>query len=560
MKTDCSPLPRQRESSPAPPLRRITLCLLTLGLLSAFASSDLLSQPRRPPRRGRPPLPPVLPPQAGPMPMTPLPGGPVPILPGMPSPFLPDPAAATPVVAPTYQGDFHLEVSEELLQTLVKRQEVSSGAVQDYVSGAVVNGQQTTQSDVSIDCLPSAQGAQFDFIVQGVVSSSTNAATPQATIQQQGNTAFRASKRVLLNGDTILTQKAVVQVMPNLMVTGAQTRPGPLSMFGNLGNRMAYRAAMARLPESNLIAGQKTISRLQPEMDQKIDSQLAEADKLVRDNLWKRLETWNVLPEYKAAFSTAERLHWDYRLRTDPVPFVAVNTPPQQNAVGSAVTVHCHDSLFSTVAARRQLGGKSVSLNELREATDRFLGMLAEEIPNESPDLPVSVIFTFDTRDPLRGSYANNELLLTLKGSFQAGNLPATPTQRIQLTIDAQMEADSFVIEVTDVDVHQLGADNSVEEPGLTQTAIAQQLEQQLRPIRLKRAIPLPTPNGGPSLTLSDMTAQDGWLKAEFALQTWRPTQTETPSPVHSAPTPAPTFVPAEPPQSGPALRPTFPQ
>ena len=540
--------------------RNAMSAVLIAGALICLAC-DVFAQPRRP-RRGLPPLPP------GPPIVVPLPAGPPTVLPGGPTPFLPTAQPVMPntqpAATPAFQGDFHLEVSEELLQTLVRRQDVSQGAVQDFVSGAVVNGQQTTQSDVTVDCIPSTQGGQFDFVVQGLVSSTTNAATPQATIQQQGNTAFRATKRVFLTGETILTQKAIVQVMPNQVVTGAQTNPGPLSMFGNLGNRMAYRAAIARLPESNMIAGQKTINRMQPEMDRKIDTQLAEADRAVRDNLWKRLEVWNVLPEYKAAFSTTDRLIWDYRLRTEPVPYPVANSSLQQMQPNAAaanlpdVSVHCHESLFETVAMRRKLGGKTISLNELRDATDRFLRLLAEEIPDNSPQLPVTINFTFDSQDPLTASYDNDLLILTLKGSFQAGNLPATPTQQIQLFMDAQMEQDAFLIEVSEVTVNQLAADNSLEEPGLTQTAIAEQLKKQLKPIRLKRAIPLPVKEGaGPTLVLTSMTAEGGWLEADFELQTWRPAETK--QPVHSAPTPVPTFTPQSPISPQPT-GPTFPQ
>src|SRR5690606_25441318 len=115
------------------------------------------------------------------------------------------------------------------------------------------------------------------------------------------------------------TQKSLIQVLPNQTVLGAQARPGPLPMFGNLADRIAYRAALAKLPESNLVAGQKVIDRLQPELDGKIDAELSQTNQLLREHLWKRLKDWNVSPDYKVAFSTSDRLCWDYRLNSQPI-------------------------------------------------------------------------------------------------------------------------------------------------------------------------------------------------------------------------------------------------
>ena len=407
----------------------------------------------------------------------------------------------------------------------MSREEPTAGAVQDFALGAVVNGEQTTRTAVSIAPLPSLQGAQFDVVVDGIVNSATVASTPQANIHQQGQVPFRATKRVLMDGNVILTQQTIVQVAPQQTVVGAQTRPMAIPLFNNMADRIAYRAAMNRLPQSNLIAGQKVISRVQPEIDQKIDAQLSAANEAIRNQLWTLLKEWNVQPEHKAAFSSAERLHWDYRLAEQPLtwipPVTSEPVPIQEHIPGAALPlslnggdleIHLHDSLFETIARRRQLGGKTISLNDLRDATDRLLLLVAQEIPAKSNNLPLAINFTFDPDRPLRGEFKNNALTLFLRGTFQAGNLPRTEPQQLKIRLVAEIINDEVNLKATDVEVREIAVDGTLQSPGITQSAIASQLKTHLVPIQLKRDVLLPGQLAQSlKLTLQTPLAANNW-------------------------------------------------
>lgn len=379
---------------------------------------------------------------------------------------------------------------------------------------------------------------------------------PQANILQLGNTQFRANKQVLLDGENILTQKATIQVLPNQTIVGAKSRPRPV--LGSLADKIAYKAAQARLPESNLIAGQRTMERLQPLVDSQIDQNLAETNRLIRQHLWTRLKEWGVLPQRKAAFSNHHRLYWDYRLGDQPIVWSRQNpqmisepvnpltptTVPSARVSSGDVVVRIHDSLFATVAARRQLGGKSISLNELREATDQLLKLFAEEIPDQSPNLPLAVTFTFDPKTPLQAKFDNNFLELVLRGTFQAGTLPQTELQQIRFLLTSSLEKETVTIQVTEVEVNEVGADGSLLEPGITQAAISSQLRSQTVPIKLKRETRLPDNlSGNMHLDLTEMIADNHWLTINLKA---RPAVSGPPlTPGSPLPVPDPTFQPA---------------
>ncbi|MCG6154752.1 hypothetical protein [Rubinisphaera margarita] len=482
-------------------------------------------------------------------------------VPGPPPPnsFVP-PAAEPPVdYRAAYQGEVHFEFSEQALKTLLARQDVNSSPVQEVVPGAVIDGLQTTQTRVDIDCQPSQEGAKFLFIVNGHVESTITARTAQAEVLQQGNSVFTATKPVLLDGEKILTQKAVIQVMPNQRVMNARTPQGRLPIFGRLADRIAYNAAVARTPQSNMIAGQRMLDKLQPQLDSEFDRQLSEADRSLQNDLWARLEDWNVAPQQKSAFSSADRLYWDYRLTEKMIPFnVAVPLPdlsqsvdpnivPAPSTSQSDLEVHLHESLFATIAAKRSLAGRVISLNNLKAIVDRFLSAYTDEDVSSQQQFPVPIDFRFAETAPLVALFEEDHLSLQLRGTFQAGNLPGTEIQQIHLKISASFDDSHIVFRTVGVDVFEEDKEGNPEPPGLTQSAIASQLKAQLQPMHLPRTIPLPQEKfPGKAFRAAELNSGNGWLIASFVLaDTAVPLQSPVPSnqpvtPIPNSLTPVP--------------------
>ncbi len=470
------------------------------------------------------PYPPVIPPGR------PIPGAPVAGA-QPPNAFVP-PAVEPPVdYRAAYQGEVHLEFSEQALKTLLARQDVNSSPIQEVIPGAVLDGLQTTQTRVDIDCQPSQEGAKFLFIVNGHVESTVTARTPQAEVLQQGNTVFTATKPVLLDGEKILTQKAVIQVLPNQRVMNARTPQGRMPIFGRLADRIAYNAAVARTPQSNMIAGRRLLEKLQPQLDSEFDSQLSQADRNLQENLWARLEEWNVAPQQKAAFSSADRLFWDYRLTEKVIPFAAAealpdlsqsvdpNIVPAPPTSGTDLEVHLHESLFATIAAKRSLGGRVVSLNNLKAIVDRFLSSYTDEDVADQQEFPVPIDFRFADTAPLVALFEEDHLSVQLRGTFQAGNLPGTEIQQIHLKITASLDDEHIVLRTTAVDVFEEDKEGNPQSPGLTQSAIASQLKAQLQPMHLPRTIPLPQERfPGKAFRAAEVNSGNGWLIAGFVL------------------------------------------
>ncbi len=493
--------------------RRFGLGLGSLLLFLIF-SENCQAQPRsRPPRRNFPRINKIIPMQPLPLPVPP----PVfaPLSPGIipASPVTPELATDSKTIIELMQGDMRIEIAESFLQRFVNRTQQNSGAVRDFILGAEVTGQQTTLSNVSINCLPSREGARFNFEIQGVVQTSTTAFTPRATVAQQGDNHFQATKPVLFDGEKMLTRKATLLVMPNQKVLGARTRHSRMPILGPLANQIALEAAIAHTPQSNLIAGQKLMRRLQPQIDTQTDQNLKLVNQSLKEKLWDRLEQLKLMPIKRAAFSTDNKLFIDFQFSKQPV----IQNAPSK-IVNDDVSLSLHEQFFTGLIARQNLAGKRVSVNKIVEQSNLILQLLDPSFIENPNKLPVEVHFTYDEQSPLSIRFLENQIEVVFRGKFQLQDLPPTETERVRLLFSTQLNETELVVRTDEVDVREELADGTLAEPGFTQRAFVTQFETLLRAVHIKRENSVPVclnenVQASLAIKLKQLNIDENWLQ-----------------------------------------------
>ncbi len=503
--------------------------------LTLMMTNNCLAQGRPvPPRQPAPRIGKILPLQPLPLPAPPPVFAPLPP-PGIPAvPVLPEPPVDPATITQLLQGELRFEITEKFLQKILNRTQQNSGAVQDFILGAQVSGQQTTLSNITINCLPSRQGARFNFEIQGTVQTSTTAYTPRATVAQQGNNQFNATKPVLFDGSKFLTKKAVLTVMPNQIVLGAQTRHSMMPLLGPLADQIALGTAMARTPQSNLIAGQKLIRRLQPQIDTQTDQNLKKANQFLKEKIWDRLEQLKLAPARRSAFSTDSKIYADFQFAKQAV----TQAPAGESDINdeSDINIAFHEQLLANLFARQNLAGKRISLNRLVDQSNIILQLVDPSFITNPNSLPVEVHLTYADKSPLTISFQNGQLEIVFRGTFQLQNLPATEMQRVRLTFTSKLEETDLVIQSDVIDVREELPDGTLVEPGFTQRAFVTQFETLLRPIHIKRknVIPIPLSDActtNITVTLKQIKMQSKWLRL-FWNVTKQGAETTSPTPV----------------------------
>ena len=455
------------------------------------------------------------------------------------------------------QGDIRFEITEDCLQQLLSRQEKTSDAIQDYVLGAQVSGQQTTLSQVFLNCQPSRSGARFDFDIQGTVQSATTAFTPQAAIRQQGNSQFRVTKPVLFDGTNLLTQKSTVLVMPNQKMIGAQSRLSNRPLIGPLADEIALRAAKMHTAQGNLVAGQKIVERLQPKIDSQIEQRLKLSNQWLKQNIWDRLEQLDLSPVSRSSFSTQDKLFFNYQFLEQPV-----NGHFSEDATGD-IRMMLHKQVFDRLLIKQKLAGKRFSLNAAVDQFNVLLQAVDQNFIDNPGELPIEVHFSFAESSPLQVSFQDQHIELMVRGKFQIQDLPASETQRIRLVFVTELNDDQLVVKAETIEVQEELSDGELGEPGFAQRAFVTQFEALLRPVHIDRHISLPlasnrSDNMNLSMNFKQLLIKDDWLV--FCLDVEKQdSENASPTPALAVPlTSPPAFVPetTEPsPAKQPALR-----
>ncbi len=515
--------------------RSLSLGLVCLLILLIFNETCSAQRRPRPPRRNFPRIQPL----------------PIPIPPPVFAPLSPAGIAGSPVVTEVpvdqntvmglMQGDLRFEITESFLQKFLSRSQQNSGAVQDFILGAQVTGQQTTLSNVSIDCLPSRNGARFNFEIQGTVQTSTTAYTPRATIAQQGNSQFRATKPVLFDGSKLLTKKATLLVMPNQKVLGAQTRHSRMPLLGPLANQIALGAAIAHTPQSNLIAGQKLIRKLQPQIDTQTDQNLKLANKALKEKVWDRLEQIKLVPVRQSAFSTDKKLYSDFQFSSQPVK----QSVPEE-IVNDDICLSIHEQFFSELITKQNFAGKRVSLNKIVEQSNIILQLVDASFIDNPNKLPIEVHFTYAEKKPLTISFQNNQIELIFRGKFQIQSLPVTETHRVRLTFSTQLNETELVVSSDVIDVREELPDGTLAEPGFTQRAFVTQFETLLRTVHIQRENSIPVHLSEADVTsiavrLKQLNVNANWLQLSWDIarqksEPYSPTLAQPVSPAEVVP------------------------
>ena len=424
-----------------------------------------------------------------------------------------------PVVGPS---NIRLSVSEKFLNRLIAREEVRPGEVQDHILGAQVTGRQTTTSRLKLDLLPSADQGRAALVLTGDVQSLTTGVTPQAMIDTAGQQQFVAVKDVFFDGRLFSTKHATVYVRARNQTLGAMT-PLTGTLFGGLADRIAYRAAERRKPESEAIARDRVVDKVYPEFDGEIDKKLSTANQQLEQTARKQLEAVKLVPSTQSVTTTDHCL--TYAAMIGSATATASISPLDGQLPGDGgLNLSIHDSLLNELIGRADLRGFQTTDKDLTKQTEDVLATL-EGVKSTLPDalngaaplaLPGLSIVTdivFDEADPLTVRLDRDRLTATIKAKFKPAGQDLLPPMKVVIEYRAVLDGNSLRLipgkpRVTAQDQTDLTA-----EPTLAEMAVQKSFESTLPTLEFDRALPSQCwPHAGPAPRVTSIKSQDGWV------------------------------------------------
>lgn len=426
-------------------------------------------------------------------------------------------------------ANLRISVSEKFLNRLVARDDVQPGPVRDTVLGADVSGQQTTTSRLVLDLRPSRDRAHAAFVLTGDVQMQVTGTTPQAMVDTAGQHHFVAVKDVFFDGRLLATKHATVFVQARNQTVGAMT-PLSGSLFGGLAERIAYQTAERMRPESEAIARDRLAEKVYPTFDGEIDKQLSSANKLLDQQLRKRLELAQLAPSSQFVLTTDNRLEYGAVIGgksvTDAARVPQITTTEDSPKADGSLRLMLHESLLNELIARTELRGYQTTDTELMQQVAELLAGLPgvkvsmpEEKPATAPfGLPLPGInvvthIEFDEVDPLTVHLDQDRLTATIKAAFKPAGQQLFPPMTVTLEYRTVVEEGAVRLIAGKPRAKVQGQEDSSREPTVAELTIQNSFAAALPTLEVQQTQATaywPHRSSVPRIT--SIKSRDGWM------------------------------------------------
>lgn len=436
--------------------------------------------------------------------------------------FAPDGGARLSELMRAHYYNYNLRVaaSEGLLRRIMGDHKSEASWINQCVMGARINGQQCTNSNVTVDLRPSSDSARIALVVDGTVQANTTGYTSQATVFATGNHYFRAEKDVFLNGTGVSSSPATVGANANTHVYGAKTKHSGFPIIGRIADGIALDIAQSKSGEANAYTAQQIREEVGPRLDSEAQTKFDKANLELETRVWGPLREQGMYPDTMSWSSTDSEALIRTRLM-DIDELGGANPAPTITIPTDGILIQVHESLLSNFADRFELAGKTMKESELRKLIEeRMSKLMGKEVDIEDPvvpegEKPVDNTLIFDAVDPIRFQAEGGQVKIVMRAGLRPENGDEIPVQIISVPLTFKVEGNQVLLERGNVGVKPISTPDNV---GLQVTRARIMIQN------IQRAIPNKTMKADFTRTIEGKTvnmsivgidARDGWVSVQ---------------------------------------------
>jgi len=419
-----------------------------------------------------------------------------------------------------YNYNLRVVASEGLLRRIMGDNKSEASWINQCVMGARINGQQCTNTNVTVDLRPSSENARISLVVDGTVQANTTGYTSQATVFATGNHYFRAEKDVFFDGKSFSASPASVGANANTHVYGAKTKHSGFPIIGKIADGIALDIAQSKSSEANAYTAQQIRDEVGPRLDSEAQTKFDKANLELETRVWGPLREQGMYPDAMSWSSTDSEALIRTRLM-DLDELGGTNPAPTMSVPSEGILIQVHESLLSNFADRFELSGKTMKESELRKMIEeRMSKLLGKEVDIEDPvvpegEKPVDNTLIFDAVDPIRFQAEGGQVKIVMRAGLKPENGEEIPVQIISVPLTFKVEGNQILLERGNVGVKPIAPPENV---GLQVTRARIMIQN------IQRAIPNKTLKADFTRTVEGKTvnmsivgidARDGWVSVQ---------------------------------------------
>lgn len=307
-------------------------------------------------------------------------------------------------------ANVRVAISAELVNRFLPKEARQAEYVQDYIQGALVEGNSEASTRLRLVLLPDRLRWRVGLEAKGEVASDTQSTKGPATFYQNGVSHYRVRKMLLVDRRGVRMFNAEAEASANNNLLDYETTFDSVPILGQFARSIArgqYDAAQdaARAEVEGKIRGRAT-----NRIDQAVAEQLKKGQENFKVKLLEPMRKLQLEPAAVDMETTNDRLIARYRLAGHEQ--LASYTPRPQAPGDSLLSVQVHETAMNNLINHLNLGGRRLELRELHQEVTK---VFTANPPPPPDDLPEDVYVTFQDSDPVRVDCEDGRVRLTIR-------------------------------------------------------------------------------------------------------------------------------------------------
>lgn len=354
-------------------------------------------------------------------------------------------------------ANIRLSVSEDFINRMMPKDQVSSKPVQQRILGADTRGASQVMTNLHVDLLPDAKAWKFSLQLDGNIHSTTRSSRSGATFYNSSKAKVQSSRELRLDPTSLTINGTPATVESQESLRKFSTKWDQLPIMGD----MVRYVAKQEFNQSKPVARRITQKLIANQTDSEFDSQLQENLDQARDQLSRRLlgplQQLQLHPMIVDMQSTDTRLVARYRIAGNDQ--IAANTPRPLAPADCLMSFQLHQSSMNNLVAQALLSDKDWSIAELAQHVASLLQIPPPTLPEDTPQ---DVTIRFADVHPMSVEFLDGKMLITMRiasleqpGKINLKNFTVKTAFTPQVSgLQAELVRDSVI----SIDGHRMGS------------------------------------------------------------------------------------------------------
>lgn len=354
-------------------------------------------------------------------------------------------------------ANVRLSVSEDFVNRLLPKDQVSTRPVQQKILGADTQGASKIQTNLRIDFLPDTTGWKVGLNLDGNIQSNTRSSRSGATFYNSSNAKVQSVREVRVDPSSLSINGQPASVQSQESLRKFSTNWDQLPIFGDMVRYVAKQEFNEKKPIAKRISQRLIAKQTDDEFNKQLQTNIDRAQEQYDKRLIGPLHALDLQPMILDMQSTDTRLVARYRVAG--VNQIAAYTPRPLAPSDSLLSLQLHQSAINNLIAQAIPTDRDWTIRQLADKISEILQQPAFELPEDTPE---DVLIRFMDVHPMVIEFDRGRMWLTLRiasleqtGRIQLKNF-TVKTSYIP-TVDglqASLERDPLI----SVDGHRLGS------------------------------------------------------------------------------------------------------